>query len=101
MCLSRNLVEKGAKNIRSNSIREKFIHCNSSFAIKLSKNLVMHGDNKYIDVHFHFLWDLAQTGMIKLVCCTALEQLVDAMTKFDDFLKLYTILRVCVDNSIN
>lgn len=31
------------------------INCDSSSAIKLSKNPVLHGRSKHIDVRFHFL----------------------------------------------
>ena len=36
----------------------------NSSTIKLSKNPVMHGRNKHIDVRFHFLRELAKDGII-------------------------------------
>ena len=38
-----------------NQSKSTIIRCDSSSAIKLSKNPVMHGHSKHIDVHFHFL----------------------------------------------
>ncbi|KAL0405993.1 UNVERIFIED_CONTAM: Retrovirus-related Pol polyprotein from transposon TNT 1-94 [Sesamum latifolium] len=40
------------------------IHCDSSSAIKLSKNPVMHGRSKHIDVRFYFLRELVLAGTI-------------------------------------
>lgn len=37
--------------------------------IKLSKNLVMHGRYKHIDVRFIFLSDLTKDGVVKLKHC--------------------------------
>ncbi|XP_011004615.1 PREDICTED: uncharacterized protein LOC105111066 [Populus euphratica] len=42
------------------------IFCDNSSTIKLSKNSVLHGHSKHIDVRFHFLRDLTQ-GAVKLV----------------------------------
>ena len=38
-----------------NQSKSTIIRCDSSSTIKLSKNPVMHGHSKHIDVHFHFL----------------------------------------------
>ena len=40
------------------------IYCDNSSAIKFSKNLVMHGRYKHIDVHFHFLCELTKDGIV-------------------------------------
>jgi hypothetical protein len=39
----------------------------NSSIIKLLKNPVLHGRNKYIDIIFHFLHDLTKDGVIELV----------------------------------
>ena len=39
------------------------IFCDNSSTIKLSKNPVMHGRSKHIDVRFHFLRDLTNDGV--------------------------------------
>ena len=55
------------------------IYCDNSSTIKLSKNPVMHGRSKHIDVSFHFLHDLTRDGMVTLMHCHSQEQLVDIM----------------------
>ncbi|PNY03536.1 hypothetical protein L195_g026869 [Trifolium pratense] len=67
------------------------IYCDNSSSIKLSKNPIMHGRCKHIDVRFHFLRDLAKEGTIELKFCKSQDQLADIMTKplkMDAFLKL-------------
>jgi len=74
------------------------IFCDNSSTIKLSRNPVMHGRNKHIDVRFHFLRDLTKEGIIELIYCGTQEQLADVMTKalkLDTFQKLRDQLRVC------
>ncbi|XP_050160330.1 secreted RxLR effector protein 161-like [Malus sylvestris] len=39
----------------------------------LLKNLVLHGRNKHIDVHFHFLRDLTNEEIVELVQCSTQE----------------------------
>ncbi|XP_048231282.1 secreted RxLR effector protein 161-like [Ricinus communis] len=57
------------------------IFCDNSSIIKLSKNPVMHGRSKHIDVRFHFLGDLTKDGVVKLEHCGSKDQLADIMTK--------------------
>jgi hypothetical protein len=45
------------------------VMCDNSSTIKLSKNPVMHGRSKHIDVRFHFLRNLTKEGTIELVHC--------------------------------
>ncbi|GKV14990.1 hypothetical protein SLEP1_g25791 [Rubroshorea leprosula] len=40
------------------------IYCNNSSAIKLSRNLVLHGRSKHIHVRYHFLRNLVEDGTI-------------------------------------
>ena len=42
------------------------IYCDNMSTIKLSKNPVLHGRSKHIDVRFHFLRDLCKEGIIEL-----------------------------------
>ncbi|RVW80052.1 Retrovirus-related Pol polyprotein from transposon TNT 1-94 [Vitis vinifera] len=87
-----------------NQGKPTIIHCDSSSAIKLSKNPVMHGRSKHIDVRFHFLRELTKAGTVELVHCGTQEQLADVMTKplkFDAFLKLRGLLGVCSEMDIN
>ena len=87
-----------------NQGKPTIIHCDSSSAIKLSKNPVMHGRSKHIDVRFHFLRELTKAGTVELVHCGTQEQLADVMTKplkLDAFLKLRGLLGVCYEMDIN
>ena len=45
------------------------IMCDNSSTIKLSRNQVMHGRSKHIDVRFHFLRDLTKDGIVELIHC--------------------------------
>jgi hypothetical protein len=72
--------------------------CDNSSTIKLSKNLVLHGRSKHIDIRFHFLRNLSCDGVIELIHCASQEQLADIMTKalkLDVFVKLRERLGVC------
>ena len=87
-----------------NQGKSTIIHCVSSSAIKLSKNPVMHGHSKHIDVRFHFLRERTKAGTVELVHCGTQEQLADVMTKplkLDVFLNLQRLLGVCSEMDIN
>lgn len=74
------------------------INCDNSSTIKLSKNPVMHGRSKHIDVRFHFLRNLSEVEVISLVRCASVDQVADIMTKplkADAFQKLRTSLGIC------
>ncbi|KAL6321590.1 hypothetical protein AAG906_024591 [Vitis piasezkii] len=78
--------------------------CDNSSTIKLSKNPVMHGCSKHIDVRFHFLRDLTREGVVELKHCGTQEQVADIMTKslkLDVFLKLRELLGVSVVPRVN
>ena len=79
------------------------IHCDNISAIKLSKNLVLHGKSKHIDVRYHFLRDLCKEGVIDLVFCKSEDQIADIMTKplkSMAFLKLRSMLGICSLNEV-
>jgi len=87
-----------------NQDKTTIIHCDSSSAIKLSKNPVMHGRSKHIDVRFHFLRELTKAGTVELIYCNTQDQIADIMTKplkLEAFLKLRALLGVCSENDIN
>lgn len=80
------------------------VMCDNSSAIKLSKNPVMHGRSKHIDVRFHFLRNLTKEGSIELVHCGSQDQVADVMTKplkIEAFQKLRKLLGVCEISDIN
>ena len=57
------------------------VYYDNNSTIKLSRNPVLHGRSKHIDVRFHFLKDLCKDEVIKLVQCRSQEQISDIMTK--------------------
>jgi hypothetical protein len=74
------------------------IFCDNSSTIKLSKNPVLHGRSKHIDVKFYFLRDLCKDGTIDLVYCKSEDQIADIFTKAlkrELFIKLRELLGVC------
>ena len=78
--------------------------CDNSSTIKLSKNPVLHGRCKHIDVRFHFLRDLTKEGAVELVYCGTQEQVADVMTKplkLDVFQRLRCLLGVCQVPEVN
>ena len=77
------------------------IYCDNSLAIKLSKNPVLHGQSKHIDVKYHFLRDLTNDGVINLIYYKNEDQITDILTKplkFPAFKKLRKLLGVCTSN---
>ena len=92
------------KKLGLNQDKTTIIYCDSSSAIKLSKNPVMHGRSKHIDVRFHFLRELTKAGTVELIYCNTQDQIADIMTKplkLDAFLKLRALLGVCSESDIN
>ena len=80
------------------------VYCDNTSAIRLSRNPVMHGRSKHIDVRFHFLRELVNDGVVELVQCSTQEQAADILTKplkLDAFLKLRQLLGVCEYSGLN
>jgi hypothetical protein len=74
------------------------IYCDNSSTIKLSRNPVLHGRSKHIDVKYHFLRDLAKDEVINLIFCKSEDQVADIFTKplkTPLFHKLRELLGVC------
>lgn len=71
------------------------IMCDNSSTIKLSKNPVMHRRTKHIDVRYHYLRNLCNEEVMKLVFVGTNDQVADIMTKpikLDQFVKLRSLL---------
>jgi hypothetical protein len=80
------------------------LFCDNNSTIKLSKNPVLHGRSKHIDVRFHFLRDLTKEGKVELVHCRSAEQIADILTKplkAESFVKLRALLGMCSIVEIN
>lgn len=74
------------------------VFCDNVSAIKISKNPVLHGRSKHIDVRYHFLRDLCNDGTVDLLFCRSEDQVADIMTKplkQAAFVKLRGLLGVC------
>ncbi|KAA8531151.1 hypothetical protein F0562_005935 [Nyssa sinensis] len=77
--------------------------CDNISAIKLSKNPVLHGRSKHMDVRFYFLRDLCNDGTIDLIFCKSEDQDADILTKplkLPVFLKLRKTLGICFAKNI-
>ena len=57
------------------------IFCDNNSAIKLSKNPMLHGRSKHIDVKYYFLRDICNDGAIELKYYHSEDQLEDIFTK--------------------
>jgi hypothetical protein len=86
------------KELCHDQCKSTVVYYDNVSAIKLSKNPVLHGRSKHIDIRFHFLRDLIREGIVELVQCSTHEQIADILTKplkLDVFLKLRDMLGVC------
>jgi hypothetical protein len=57
------------------------LFCDSTNAISVAKNLVLHSETKHIEVRFHFLCDHYEKGDIDLHHIDTQNQLADIFTK--------------------
>ncbi|XP_047331351.1 secreted RxLR effector protein 161-like [Impatiens glandulifera] len=92
------------KEVKHAPVGATTVFGDNNSVIKLSKNPVMHGRSKHIDVRFHFLRELTKDETVNLEYCNTKEQIADIMTKplkLDAFEKLRDLLGVCVDPSVN
>ena len=49
--------------------------------VKLSKNPVFHDKSKHIEIKYHYIRDMVQTGVVKLQYVVADEHIADVLTK--------------------
>ena len=57
------------------------INCDNQGALLLSNNSVYHARTKHIDVHFHYLRDLKEKGIITTKYCPTSKMVADILTK--------------------
>lgn len=80
------------------------VFCDNISTIKLSKNPVLHGRSKHIDVKFYFLRDLCKDKEIDLLHCKSEDQAADIFTKAvkrELFMKLRKLIGLCsLDSSV-
>lgn len=92
------------EELKFKQIEATKIFCDNDSAIQLSKNPVLHGRSKHIDVKFYFLRDLSNNGTIDLIYCRSEDQVADIFTKAlktESFMKLRRLLGVCTIKDIN
>ncbi|KAL9405105.1 hypothetical protein Peur_002077 [Populus x canadensis] len=78
--------------------------CDNSSTIKLSRNPIMHGRSKHIDVRFHFSRDLTQDKVLELMHYGSQDQVANLLTKpikLQTFKNLQEQLGVCVMLGVN
>ncbi|XP_074356626.1 secreted RxLR effector protein 161-like [Apium graveolens] len=96
--LRRILEELQVKQVKATTI-----FCDNNSAIKLSRNPVLHGRSKHIDVKYYFLRYLSNDGTIELVYCRTEDQVADIQTKplkVATFVKLRGLHGMCSGASV-
>ena len=91
-------MQRVLKKIGYKGSETTLIFCDNSSTIKLSKNPVMHGKSKHIDVRYHFLRELVNDGIVQLQFCGTRHQIADILTKplkLESFRELRKKLGVC------
>ena len=58
-------------------LRPTVIYCDNQSCIKLSENPVFHDRSKHIEIHYHFIRDYVQRGVVELQYISTEEQVVD------------------------
>lgn len=89
------------KSIGSDQKEKTVLFCDNSSTIKLSKNAVLHGRSKHIQVRYHFIRELVSDEVIELEYCSTQDQVADIMTKpvkREVFEKLRGYMRVQLKN---
>ena len=85
------------EELQFKQVEATIVFCDN-LAIKHSKNPMLHGRSKHINVKYYFLRDLSNDGTIKLVYCWREDQVADIQTKplkLATFVKLHGLLGVC------
>ena len=57
------------------------IFCDNQSTIQMTKNPVLHGRTKHIELQHHFIRELFQKQEIELIYCSTEEQVADIFTK--------------------
>ena len=97
-------MQRVLKKIGYKGSESTIIFCDNSSTIKLSRNPVMHGKSKHIDVRYHFLRELVNDGVVQLQFCGTRHQLADILTKplkLESFWELRWKLGVCDFSGVN
>jgi hypothetical protein len=96
-------LKKILKQLGRDQKKKTVIFCDNSSSIKLSKNPIMHGRCKHIDVRYYFLRDLVKNEVFELRYCRTDEQIADVLTKplkLESFCRFRDMLGVCDSSSL-
>ena len=74
-------LQKLTSDLLNESVREISILEDNQSAICLAKNPQVHGRTKHIDIKYHFIRDMVDTGRIKLTYCASEDMIADMLTK--------------------
>ena len=69
------------KELKLEYMKPVQLNIDNKSAINLSKNLILHGRSKHIDMKFHFLHDQVRKRMLTLTYYHTEEQTTDIFTK--------------------
>ena len=79
------------------------VYCDSTSAINISRNPVQHSRTKHIDIRYHFIRELVDSGTLLLTHVSSESQLADLFTKALDwqtFTHLRNAIGVCIPSSV-
>jgi len=68
-------------DLLNRSVCETVIFEDNQSTICLAKNQQTHGRTKHIDIKYHFIRDMIETGRINLVYCASEDMVADMLTK--------------------
>jgi hypothetical protein len=57
------------------------ILCDNQSCIKMTENPVVHDRSKHIEIRYHYICDMVQRGVLKLLYVSTDEQVADVLTK--------------------
>ena len=57
------------------------IHCDNQSCVKLSENPVFHDRSKHIEIKYHYIRDMVQRGVVKLLYVATEEHIADVLMK--------------------
>lgn len=79
------------------------VYCDSTSAINISRNPVQHSRTKHIDIHYHFISELVDSGALLLTHVSSESQLVELFTEapvWKTFTHLRNAIGVCIPSSV-
>ncbi len=81
-----------------NTLSPTVLHIDNQSTIMIAKNPEFHDCTKHINVHYHFLWQVIEDGMVELCYIPTGDQVADMLTKGlppASFNKFWDVMGVC------